>query len=303
MTENKTDFSENGSFRCEINGKSAPTLDTLLKWGTARLEAHEIMNASLDAWYLMEHIFKVSRVDYLLTRDRALEGERLAAVSRYEAMIKERCGGRPVQYLTGGTEFMGLYFEVNAHVLIPRQDTEILAETALDFLKPDHRVLDMCTGSGCIILSLAALGHLMGGAGADISAEALAVARRNRERHGLHQIEMIQSDLFENISGRYDMIVSNPPYIPTGEISGLMREVRDYEPHLALDGSADGLAFYRRIAAEAGDYLKPGGMLMLEIGWNQAQDIMELLKAAGYGDIRLKQDLAGLDRVVYGIKG
>lgn len=278
------------------------TLDVLLKWGTGELTDHEVPNASVDAWYLLEYVFKISRVDYLLTRDNRIGQECEERIRQYENLIRRRAQGCPVQYLLGYTEFMGMTFEVNEHVLIPRPDTEILVETSLDFMKPESEVLDMCTGSGCIILSLAALGHLEAGTGADISPEALAVAEKNRDRHGLSQISLVESDLFENISGRYDMIVSNPPYIPSGEIDTLMREVRDHEPHLALDGSADGLAFYRRIAGQAGDYLVPGGMLLMEIGWNQAEDISGLLDKAGFRDVRVKKDLAGLDRVIYAVK-
>lgn len=281
---------------------TANTLDALLKWGIGELNKQEILNASLDAWYLMEYVFGISRVDFLLTRDEQLGCDSEAKILQYETLITRRGGGCPVQYLMGYTEFMGLTFEVNEHVLIPRQDTEILVETALDFIKPEYRVLDMCTGSGCIILSLAVHGHLESGTGADISPDALAVAGNNRERHHLYQIDLVQSDLFENIVGRYDIIVSNPPYIPSGEIDHLMREVKDHEPHLALDGSDDGLMFYRRIAEQAGDYLVPGGMLMMEIGCSQADDITLLLNRAGFHDIHVKKDLAGLDRVIYAVK-
>lgn len=279
---------------------AAGTLDLLLKWGTDTLTAHDVMNASLDAWYLMEHVFGIGRVQFLLTRDQALTDD--AQVQEYEKLIGQRATGEPVQYLMGYTEFMGMTFEVDEHVLIPRQDTEVLVETALSFVKPEHRVLDMCTGSGCIILSMAALGRLASGTGVDISPDALAVAARNRNRHQLYQVDFIESNLFENVSGRYDMIVSNPPYIPTEEIDTLMREVRDHEPMLALDGSDDGLAFYRRLAKNAGSYLEPNGMLLMEIGWNQAEAVTELLQAAGFTDIHVKKDLAGLDRVVYAVK-
>lgn len=276
------------------------TFDTLLQWGTDVLTSYGVMNASLDAWYLMEHVFDIDRVHFLLTRDQEISGD--DRVRDYERFIGQRAQGRPVQYLMGYTEFMGMSFEVNEHVLIPRQDTEVLVETALGFVRPEHRVLDMCTGSGCIILSMAALGGLLAGTGADISSEALSVAVRNRDRHGLHQVDFIESNLFENISGCYDMIVSNPPYIPTGEIHTLMREVRDHEPVIALDGDADGLAFYRRLASEAGAYLTPSGMLLMEIGWNQAEAVTALLREAGFNGIHVKKDLAGLDRVVYAVK-
>lgn len=276
------------------------TLDALLKWGTNELMDHDVMNGSLDAWYLMEHVFGIGRVQFLLTRDQAVSDDGL--MREYEQLIGQRAKGQPVQYLMGYTEFMGMVFEVNEHVLIPRQDTEVLVETALSFAKPEHRVLDMCTGSGCIILSMASLGLLRSGTGVDISPEALAVAERNRDRHGLSQIDFIQSNMFENVRDRYDMIVSNPPYIPTEEIGTLMREVRDHEPMLALDGSDDGLAFYRWLAKDSGKYLEPDGMLLMEIGWNQADAVTELLASAGFRDIHVKKDLAGLDRVVYAVK-
>lgn len=276
------------------------TLDALLKWGTNELMEHDVMNGSLDAWYLMEHVFGIGRVQFLLTRDQAVSDDGL--MREYEQLIGQRAKGQPVQYLMGYTEFMGMAFEVNEHVLIPRQDTEVLVETALSFAKPEHRVLDMCTGSGCIILSMASIGRLKSGTGVDISPEALAVAERNRDRHGLSQIDFIQSNMFENVRDRYDMIVSNPPYIPTEEIGTLMREVRDHEPMLALDGSDDGLAFYRWLAKDSGEYLEPDGMLLMEIGWNQADAVTELLASAGFRDIHVKKDLAGLDRVVYAVK-
>ena len=197
---------------------------------------------------------------------------------------------------------MGLPFLVNESVLIPRQDTEVLVETALAMMKPECRLLDMCTGSGCILLSLAKLGTVAEGVGVDISEGALKVAERNRENLGLPQVRLVHSNLFESVEGVFDMIVSNPPYIPTEDIEDLMREVRDHEPHLALDGSKDGLLFYRKLAEESGRYLVPGGSLLFEIGYDQGKAVSQLLDQAGFKDIHVKKDLAGLDRVVYAVK-
>ena len=276
--------------------------DTLLKWGTEELSAHTVDNPSLDAWYLMEYLYGISRVDFLMRRNEAFDEAQMKQSAEYQSLIQKRSEGYPVQYLIGSTEFMGLPFFVNENVLIPRQDTEVLVETALSMMKPECRLLDMCTGSGCILLSLAKLGTVAGGIGADISEAALEVAERNRQNLGLSRVKFLQSNLFEAVDGEYDMIVSNPPYIPTADIDGLMREVRDHEPHLALDGSADGLLFYRKLAEESGRYLVPGGLLLFEIGFDQGDAVSQLLAQAGFEDIHVKKDLAGLDRVVYAVK-
>lgn len=276
--------------------------DTLLKWGTDELTAHDVENASLDAWYLLEYIYGISRVDFLMRRSNSFDPAQMEKSTAYQALIRQRSEGCPVQYLTGSTEFMGLPFFVNEHVLIPRQDTEVLVETALSMMKPGCRLLDMCTGSGCIVLSLAKLGTVTEGVGVDISEGALKVAERNRENLELPQVRLVHSNLFESVEGVFDMIVSNPPYIPTEDIEDLMREVRDHEPHLALDGSRDGLLFYRKLAEESGRYLVPGGSLLFEIGYDQGKAVSQLLDQAGFKDIHVKKDLAGLDRVVYAVK-
>lgn len=276
--------------------------DTLLKWGTDELTVHSVDNASVDAWYLLEHIYGISRVDFLIRRNDPFDEVQMKQSADYQALIHRRSEGCPVQYLTGSTEFMGLPFFVNESVLIPRQDTEVLVETALAMMKPECRLLDMCTGSGCILLSLAKLGTVAEGIGVDISEGALKVAERNRENLGLPQVRLVHSNLFESVEGVFDMIVSNPPYIPTEDIEDLMREVKDHEPHLALDGSRDGLHFYRKLAEESGRYLVPGGSLLFEIGYDQGGAVSQLLDQAGFKDIHVKKDLAGLDRVVYAVK-
>lgn len=181
--------------------------DTLLKWGTDELTTHDVENAALDAWYLLEHIYGISRVDFLMRRSDSFDAAQMEKSTAYQALIRQRSEGFPVQYLTGSTEFMGLPFLVNEHVLIPRQDTEVLVETALSMMKPGCRLLDMCTGSGCIVLSLAKLGTVTWGIGADISEEALKVAERNRENLGLSQVKLVHSDLFGSVEGDRKSVV------------------------------------------------------------------------------------------------
>ena len=195
---------------------------------------------------------------------------------------------------------MGLDFVVNENVLIPRQDTETLVEEVMKQLHDGFRILDLCTGSGCILLSLLHYSNGCTGVGADISEAALAVARENAGRLGETSAVFVRGDLFENITGQFEIIVSNPPYIRTGTIETLMDEVRLYEPRLALDGHEDGLYFYRRIISEGKRHLCGGGMLFLEIGYDQREDVMRLMEEAGYRDVAAARDLAGLDRVVYG---
>ena len=206
----------------------------------------------------------------------------------------------------GSQEFMGYEFLVNEHVLIPRQDTENLVEEALKVIRPDMYVLDMCTGSGCILISLlkyaAERKHITGvkAVGADISADALEVAKKNAQRLKVPVI-WVQSDIFENVSESFDLIVSNPPYIRTEVIQGLEDEVKLHDPWIALDGHEDGLYFYRRIVSESISHLNDGAWLMSEIGHDQAEDVSKLMKSAGFCNIYVKKDLAGLDRVVCGM--
>ena len=195
---------------------------------------------------------------------------------------------------------MGYPFYVDEHVLIPRQDTETLAEEALKVLKPGMEVLDLCTGSGCILISLMKMCEGLYGTGSDISEEALEVARKNACRLEVNAT-FIRSSLFEHISGRYDLIVSNPPYIRTSVIQELQEEVRLHDPFIALDGKEDGLYFYREIIKAGGGYLKPGGYLMFEIGYDQGTEVASLMEKYGYRNIMVKKDLAGLDRVVSGM--
>lgn len=269
----------------------------------------QIAEAELDARLLLEFVCGTDRGTLLAHGDRPVSGEEQ---KRYEELIQKRSQHIPLQHLTGEQNFMGLDFIVNEHVLVPRQDTEILVEEVLKYLHDGMRILDLCTGSGCILISLLHYSNGCEGTGVDISDEALEVARRNAEKllysegdtavEACRQVHMIQGDLYENVAGKYEMIVSNPPYIRRDVIPGLMPEVREHEPYIALDGGDDGLDFYRRIIAGAPAHLCGGGMLFLEIGYDQSKDVTKLMKAAGFAEVRVVKDYAGLDRVVCGIK-
>ena len=268
----------------------------LLNEGIQRLEAAGIEEAASDAWILFSWMKQADRTWYFLhMADVAEESE----AQQYFSLIDRRCGREPVQYITGEQVFMGLPFSVNPSVLIPRLDTEILVEECLKRLKPDAKILDMCTGSGCILISLMYYGKCAQGTGADISAEALETAKTNAERNGI-QTDLIHTNLFEHISGTYDMIVSNPPYIASEVIKTLSPEVREHEPMLALDGASDGLCFYREIVDQSGRFLNKNGWLCFEIGYDQGDAVSAMMEERGFEEIKVIKDLAGLDRVVVG---
>ena len=268
----------------------------LYRMGKARLTEAKIPEAELDARLLLEEVCGTDRNDLLVHGDNEISTEQC---ERYTDYIQRRQKHEPLQQITGYQEFMGLRFKVTPDVLIPRQDTEILVEEVMRYLHDGMHLLDMCTGSGCILLSLLKYSNDCEGTGCDISEKALKVAEENAEMLSLNA-SFVQSNLFENISGKYEFIVSNPPYIPTGVIPTLMEEVRDHEPVSALDGREDGLYFYREIVEKAGEYLYPGGMLFFEIGYDQAEKVSSLMRKAGYQEVTVCKDLAGLDRVVYG---
>ena len=274
------------------------TLGTLLKQGREILQNAGIAEWDLDAWYLLEYVTGVSRSQYFLDPEREVLQEQEVL---YRQMIDKRSTHIPLQHLTGEQEFMGFPFQVNEHVLVPRQDTEILVEEALKVLAPGDHVLDLCTGSGCIAISLWKLCTGLTVDAADLSAEALAVAKENAKALEAG-VAFFRGDLFEAVTGRqmYDCIVSNPPYIRTEVIETLSEEVRAHEPYQALDGKEDGLYFYREIVRKSGSYLKPGGHLLFEIGYDQAEAVSMLMQTQGYEEIEVIRDLAGLDRVVKG---
>lgn len=268
-----------------------------------KLSSENMSDAKTDARLLLEFACKTDRNALFLQGDMEVAAEDERA---YLELIEKRLKHIPVQHLTGEQDFMGLTFKVNEHVLIPRQDTECLVEIVLKHLHDGMHILDMCTGSGCILISLLYYSNDCVGVGADLSVEALQVAMRNAERLGNNgisdkmQVSFIHSNLFENIDGKFDIIVSNPPYIKTDVIKTLMPEVKDFEPMMALDGTEDGLYFYRRIITEAKGYLNRGGYLFFEIGYDQGTEVSDLMREAGYVHVEVAKDLAGLDRVVYG---
>lgn len=263
------------------------------------LESKGVADCKLDSLYLLEEVTGHDRMWFLLNgNDEMPEAE----LTKYNEYIELRAARIPLQHITGKQEFMGLEFRVSKDVLVPRQDTEILVEAAGKYVQ-GLKVLDMCTGSGCIAISLKKLYAPDKVTAVDISEAALGIARHNAMVNQT-DIEFVQGNLFENVSiqeSRFDVIVSNPPYIPTKVIEGLEEEVKSHEPMLALDGYEDGLYFYREIIKAAPGYLKKGGRLMFEIGHDQAEAVSGLLEAEGFTDISVLKDYAGLDRVVYAV--
>lgn len=264
--------------------------------GMKALEQAGIVEAKVDARMLLESVCHTSYTDLYAHGDREVTEEEQKL---YEEYLSRRQLHEPLQQIIGECEFMGLTFKVSRDVLTPRQDTENLVEEVMKELHDGMRILDMCTGSGCIILSLLHYSNDCQGVAVDLSEEALKIARANGERLG-EKVEWIRSDLFSDLEGKFDRIVSNPPYIASGEIDGLMTEVRDFEPRMALDGKEDGLFFYRKIIDEAREYLYHDGMLYFEIGYDQGQSVSRLMKDAGFVEVNVVRDFVGNDRIVYG---
>lgn len=264
--------------------------------GEQLLETAGIMDAKIDAWLLLEMVAKIDRSFYFTHINEEVDPE---VLTEYERVVEKRAEHVPLQYITGEQEFMGMTFKVNSNVLIPRQDTETLVEEALKVIEPQMEVLDLCTGSGCILLSILKNAPTVKGTGSDISKQALLVAKENARLHDL-EAEWVRGNLFDNVNGQYDVIVSNPPYIVQTEIPMLMPEVAQFEPMDALDGGPDGLDFYRKITQEAPQYLKENGYLFFEIGYDQGAAVQQLMTTAGFSDVTVIKDLAGNDRVVKG---
>ena len=298
------------------------TLEQLYKKGTEMLKEAGIENPSVDAFYLLEYAGGLNRTRYLMYKEQEVSGQN---VRQYTDLLQKRMERIPCQYITGSADFAGLTFEVNPSVLIPRLDTEVLFEHTLKCLVFQARVLDLCTGSGCLGIALKRYRPDIRVVMSDISGPALKTAADNVQRNHLelaetsaddaleYGVRLIRSDLFEGmaadsadalkspekeLTGRFDVIVSNPPYVTESEYGQLMPEVREHEPKLALTAGADGLACYRRIAKDAPGFLKEGGTMLLEIGSSQAQSVCSLFRENGFTGIRVEKDLAGLDRVV-----
>ena len=273
----------------------------LVTAGKEKLNEHNVPDADIDAELLWLFVSKQDKMAYIMNRQ---EDVTETIRSSYEALIDKRSKRIPLQYITGIQCFMGYDFETAPDVLIPRFDTEVLVEQANRLIQDIHSdkmsVLDMCRGSGCIGLSVALMNQNIHIDLCDISDSAIALTTKNAKRLEVSDYTVIKSDLFDKIDKRYDMILSNPPYIESKVIDGLMLEVRDHEPRMALDGTEDGLYFYRRIIEEAGKHLVSSGMLFFEIGYDQGQAVSELMRTEGYCDVQVVQDYAGLDRVVFG---
>lgn len=268
----------------------------LYDYGVSMLTQEQLAEASLDARLLLEYVCHTSQTTLLAHGDREVDAKE---EENYKALLEKRRKHIPLQHLTGEQMFMGLRFVVNEHVLVPRQDTEILVEEAMRELHDGMSVLDMCTGSGCILLSLLQYSNDCRGVGVDISPEALLVAQENAKLLGI-AAEFREGNLFSALmpQEKFDLLISNPPYIESEVIPTLMEEVRCHEPQGALDGGSDGLDFYRRISLEAKPYLYRGARIFLEIGCNQAEAVSGILIKEGYQDIEVVKDFAGLDRVV-----
>lgn len=271
-----------------------------LEEAVRRLRLAAVPEPETDAWYLLEQAAELSRARYYLVQ---MEEMPAFLQEAYVLLVDQRVERIPLQHIIGNTDFMGLSFRVGPQALIPRFDTETLVEAVLDFGKKEGRtlsLLDMCTGSGCIAISLRKLGDFQPVTAVDLSTEALALARENAEANDC-RIRFLEGDLFQPLIGdKFDVLVSNPPYIPTGEIAGLMPEVRDHDPWMALNGQEDGLYFYRRLAQEGKEFLQAGGRVFYEIGHDQGPAVTEILNQEGYQSIRVIPDMAGNDRVVTG---
>lgn len=281
-----------------------------------RLQNAGIEDFEYESWAFLDWKLHIDRAEFYMNPNGEVKEELLAEL---ESVLKQREQRVPLQYLMGECEFMGYDFYVDERVLIPRQDTECLVELAVEDIrniKTQNRcesnntadqkneqkvkVLDLCTGSGCIGISVAKLCPDTEVTLGDISEGALSVAKKNAQNLDAG-VTLIKGNLFENIEGRFDYILSNPPYIPSEVIEGLMPEVKEHEPRLALDGEADGLSFYREIINEAPDYLNPDGRIYFEIGAEQGEDLTHLMNERGFSEVKVHKDLAGLDRIVTGI--
>ena len=270
------------------------SLKGLLADGAKMLTQAGIDEAELDARYILEYITGLNSAQYFIHSEDIIEKNKAEEFFR---LIERRSKRIPLSYVIGTREFFGLTFKVDENVLIPEQETELLVEEVIKHSE-GKSVLDMCTGSGCIAISIALFGKPSKVAASDISEKALEVARENAKSLKAGEISFIQGDMFENVTDKFDIIVSNSPYIETKVIDELMPEVRDYIPRLALDGDIDGLKFYRIISKEAVKKLNKNGRIFYEIGYNQSRAVASILLENGFTDVKIMKDYSGLDRIV-----
>jgi len=276
------------------------TIGRVLAWAADDFRRRGFDSPRLDAELLLGHTLRIDRVRLLLDATRVLGAPELSA---YRELIARRRRAEPVAYILGVREFYGLPFRVDARVLVPRPDTETLVEVALERTRAQHLqgdALDLCTGSGCVAIAFARTRPTWRVTGADVSADALAVAQSNAERLGVvWNLALVRSDLDAALApgARFDLVTANPPYIPTGELEGLPRDVH-HEPRLALDGGTDGLDLVRRVIDVARKRLAPRGVVAMEVGHDQAERTAALLERAGFSDVARRRDYGGIERVV-----
>lgn len=273
------------------------TYREVLVLGEKTLNEAGITDAKNDAWLLFAMACKIDHTFYYMHLDEEMPED---ARHEFDALINKRSERVPLQYITGEQEFMGLVFHVNSSVLVPRQDTETLVEEALKLVQPGMKIMDMCTGSGCVLISILKNAHDVEGFGYDISKQAINVAKENAKLNDVAAV-FERSDMFDDVmEEKFDMLVSNPPYIRSEEIDTLMPEVAGFEPREALDGKEDGLFFYRKLISGCREFVKPGGYVLFEIGYDQGEDVSSMMTNAGFLEVTVVKDLAHNDRVVIG---
>jgi release factor glutamine methyltransferase len=280
------------------------TIGSLVKWATDDFRARGIESPRLDAEVLVAHALKIDRTRVIIESLRELTPNELTML---RDLVKRRRTHEPIAYLRGYREFYGRPFRVDPRVLIPRPDTEALVDAAVsrsERVSLSMRLLDLCTGSGCVAITMARQRPTSQVLATDLSAEALEVARENAYRLGAYNVGFVLSDLFTGIppgTRRFDVITANPPYIPSADLAGLMSDVRDFEPMLALDGGEDGLVLIRKIIGQAPLHLEKGGVLAIEIEYRQAERVAALFEANSFGQVRVDRDYGKNDRVVSGL--
>jgi release factor glutamine methyltransferase len=280
------------------------TIGAVLKWAADDFRARGIEQPRLDAEVLLAFALAATRVQLIVDAHRPLLPPELA---RFRELVKRRRTREPVAYLLGEREFYGRPFRVDRRVLVPRPDTETLVEIGLARSAARSlgaRILDLCTGSGCVAVTLARERPTSKVHATDLDGGALAVARENALRLGAYNVSFSEGDLYDGLRapyGRFDLIVANPPYIPSGEIAGLAADVRSFEPRRALDGGGDGLTLLRRVVQGAPELLAPGGALAVEVGAGEAEEVAALFVARGFRDVGRARDYGKIERVVHGV--
>ena len=279
------------------------TIDEVLRWAAEDFRARGLPTARLDAELLLAHALSTTRVQLVVDSKRPLDA---AELTRFRELVKRRRAREPVAYLLGRREFYGRTFRVDRRVLVPRPDTEVLVDVAMDrtrHVSMAMRALDVCTGSGCVAITLARERPTSRVVATDVHVDALDVARDNAHRLGAYNVAFRLGDLFGAVdpAWRFDLVTANPPYVPTGEMAALPADVHDHEPRAALDGGEDGLALVRLIVEGASAHLAAGGVLAIEVGAGEAEAVAALLRRRGFAAIACRRDYGGIERVVSGV--